>query len=96
LKKIATYKIDELEEGMMADSSFSSALIGMQLPGENAIVISQSFKYRKPAYPNNTFQIKGVVNKIHKKYSRIEVGVKIKSIESGQLIATGSYVVKIR
>ena len=138
---IATYKIDELEEGMSVEflrtlerediekfahltqdfhplhtsiayakengfedimahglllSSFSSALIGMQLPGKNAIVISQSFKYRKPAYPDNTFQIKGIVNKIQKKYSRIEVGIKIKAVESGQLIATGNYIVKIR
>lgn len=141
MKNIATYKIEDLEEGMSEEivktlerkdiekfailtqdfhplhtsveyaqgngfedimahglllSSFSSALIGMQLPGENAIVISQNFKYRKPAYPGNTFQIKGIINKIDKKYARIEVGIKIKTLESRQLIATGNYVVKIR
>lgn len=77
-------------------SSFSSALIGMKMPGENAIIISQSFKYRKPAYPGTILLIKGILEKIDIRSSLLEIKIKIKSKDKNQLIATGNYLVKVR
>lgn len=138
---IATYKLEELSEGMEAEiqrevtaldienfakltqdfhplhtsityanehgfpniiahglliSSFSSTIIGMKLPGENAIIISQNFKYSKPVFPGMKLSIKGFLEKINRRASWIDVKIKITSISDNQLIAYGNYKVKLR
>ncbi len=77
-------------------SSFSSTLIGMKLPGINAIIISQTFKYRKPAYPGVNLLIKGILEKIDPRTGVLEIKIKITAPDQKQLIATGKYLVKVR
>lgn len=76
-------------------ASFSSKLIGMKLPGERAIVMSQNFRYISPAYPEDDLLIKGVVKNINLEHSTVEVKIKI-SGQKKKLIASGKYLVKIR
>ena len=67
---------DILAHGLLI-SSYSSALIGMRLPGENAIVASQSFTYRSPAFPNDRLDIIGTVSMVEKRFSLIDVEIEI-------------------
>lgn len=76
-------------------SSFSSALIGMEIPGENAIVLSQSFNYKRPAYIGDTLKIKGIVSSIDKRFSTINVKIKI-SNQDMKIVAKGDYLVQVR
>ena len=85
---------DIMAHGLLI-SSFSSALIGMKIPGENAIIISQAFKYRQPAFPGDVLTIKGTVKEKELRFNNIAVKIRITN-QSNKLIATGEYVVKIR
>lgn len=86
---------DIIAHGLLL-SSFSSSIIGMQLPGENAIIIAQSFSYKKPVYPGTQLLIKGILNKIDTRFSLLEIKIKITSTNNIQVFATGRYSVKIR
>ena len=85
---------DIIAHGLLI-SSYSSTLIGMQLPGENALVLSQSFKYGKPAYPGDTLTYVGRVINIDNRFNTIEVKIIIKN-QFLQKIGIGIYNVKIR
>ena len=84
---------DVIAHGLLL-SSFSSALIGMKLPGKNTIIMKQSFDYLIPVFPNEELIITGVVEKINLRFSFVEVNVKIFSKE--ELKAKGSFMTKIR
>ena len=86
---------DIIAHGLLL-ASFSSSIIGMELPGENAIIIAQSFVYKKPVYPGTQLLIKGVLNKIDTRFSLLEIKIKITSIDNIQVFATGKYSVKVR
>lgn len=77
-------------------SSFSSKIIGMKLPGENAMVISQKFKYKNPVYPGTNLLINAVLDKIDLRFSILEISVKITSIDKKQIFSFGKYFVKVR
>ena len=85
---------DIIAHGLLI-SSFSSTIIGMQLPGENALVLSQSFKFGKPVYPGDTLQYKGVVKDMDDRFNTIEVKILVKNQE-GKKVGSGIYQVKIR
>lgn len=86
---------DVIAHGLLL-SSFSSTIIGMKLPGENAIIISQMFTYKKPVYPGTKLLIKGVIEKIDTRFSLLEIKIIITSIDNSQVFATGKYSVKVR
>lgn len=86
---------DIIAHGLLL-SSLSSSIIGMKLPGENAIIISQSFVYKKPVYPGTQLLIKGVLNKIDTRFSLLEIKIKITSSDNIRVFATGKYSVKVR
>ena len=86
---------DIIAHGLLL-ASFSSSIIGMELPGENAIILSQSFVYKKPVYPGTQLLIKGIINKIDARFSLLEIKIKISSIDNIQVFATGKYLVKVR
>ena len=86
---------DIIAHGLLL-SSFSSAIIGMKLPGENAIIMSQTFTYKNPVYPGTQLLIKGVLDKIDTRFSLLEIKIKITSIDNSQVFATGKYSVKVR
>ena len=77
-------------------SSYTSYVIGMKLPGERAIIMSQSFRYRKPAYPGNTFLIKASLSAIDLRFSHVEILIRITAKNDNRLIASGKYLVKVR
>jgi len=86
---------DIIAHGLLL-SSFSSAIIGMKLPGENAIIMSQTFIYKNPVYPGTQLLIKGVLDKIDTRFSLLEIKIKITSIDNSQVFATGKYSLKVR
>lgn len=77
-------------------SSYSSGIVGLSLPGENAIIISQEFKYRNPLYPDNQIVVVGKIVELDERFKTIKVDIKIRVMESSKLIATGQYKVKLR
>ena len=42
-------------------ASFFSKLVGMHIPGKNALYFSQSLNFRAPCFVNDTVTVKGVV-----------------------------------
>ena len=86
---------DIIAHGLLL-SSFSSGIIGMKLPGENAIIMSQTFTYKNPVYPGTQLLIKGVLDKRDTRFSLLEIKIKITSIDNSQVFATGKYSVKVR
>ena len=85
---------DVIAHGLLI-SSFSSTLIGMELPGENTIITSQSFKYRNPAFPGDKLTISGEIVALEPRFHTIEVKVKIHN-QYKKLISSGLYKIKIR
>ena len=77
-------------------SSFSSNIIGMKLPGEKALIISQTFKYKKPVYPDTHLLIKAVLEKIDFRFSILDISVKIMSTDQKQIYSEGKFCVKVR
>lgn len=55
----------------MISSSFFSALFGTKLPGEGCVYVSQSLKFRKPVYIDDTVVATVVVNSIDKEKRRV-------------------------
>ena len=67
----------------------------MRLPGENAIIMAQNFKYRNPAYPGDILTISGELCALDPRFSTMDVKVKIKN-QDNLLISSGFYDVKVR
>ncbi len=84
---------DIIAHGLLL-SSFSSALVGMKLPGKRTIIMRQTFDYLAPVYPNDLLIITGTVSKVDIRFSIIEMVITIKS--NGILMSKGSYTIKIR
>lgn len=55
----------------MISSSFFSALFGTKLPGEGCVYVSQSLKFRKPVYIDDTVVATVVVNEVDTKRRRV-------------------------
>jgi acyl dehydratase len=82
-----------IAHGMLV-TSYSSALIGMRLPGQNTIVIKEVFDYLHPVYPEDLILISGVVESIEMRFKTVNIGVTIKV--KNQIVAKGMYLAKIR
>ena len=72
-------------------SSLSSSLIGMKLPGENSLVASQNFHFRKPVYPGDELEITGEIIEKDERFQAVQIKIKIKKVISNELVATGKY-----
>lgn len=55
----------------MISSGFFSALFGTQLPGEGCVYVSQSLKFRKPVYIDDTVVATIMVERIEKEKRRV-------------------------
>ncbi len=55
----------------MISSSFFSALFGTKLPGEGCVYVSQSLKFRKPVYIDDTVTATVVIERIEKDKRRV-------------------------
>lgn len=76
-------------------TSYSSTLIGMKLPGKNALVLSQTFNYSKPTYPGDELTIIGTIKSLDKRFKTILVSVVIQNQEKIK-IANGKWQVLLR
>ena len=87
-------------EGVIAHgaliSSYCSGIIGLYLPGENAIIVSQEFKFRKPLYPGEDIVVRGEIKEKEDRFKTITVAVKVRKKSDQSLVASGSYKVKLR
>ncbi len=82
-----------IAHGMLV-SSFSSALIGMLLPGKNMILLSQKFDYLTPVYPDTTINIIGVINRKIDVLKVVFIDVSIKLI-TGEIVSKGEVKIKM-
>jgi len=55
----------------MISSSFFSALFGTKLPGEGCVYVSQSLKFRKPVYIDDTVVATVMIERIEKEKRRV-------------------------
>jgi acyl dehydratase len=85
---------DILAHGMLV-SSFASTLVGMHLPGRNALLLSQSFAYKKPVHPDSTITIRGVVRTKNDAFRIIVIDVSVMD-HSGEMVAQGEIKVQMR
>ena len=85
---------DIIAHGLLI-SSYSSALIGMQLPGRKALIISSQFEYKQPCYAEDCLSIVGTVTELDDRFSRMIAKVEIKN-QKDKLVALGHYGVIIR
>ena len=85
---------DVIAHGLLV-SSYSSALIGMQLPGRKALIVSSQFEYKQPCYPGDSLSIVCTVSELDDRFSRMIVKVETKN-QKNKLVALGHYGVIIR
>ena len=74
--------------GMMTSSLFSG-IMGTDLPGEGSIYLSQSIKFRSPAYLNDTLVATVRVTKLKPGSKIIIMDTTIHNTETNKLIADG-------
>ena len=93
------YAIDNGFEGPIAHgfllTSFLSYSVGMKIPGEKAIILSQSSNYLKPAYIGEILNITCKITHLDKRFSTITLSYKITNKKSVTLV-NGEIKVKIR
>lgn len=94
---VAFAKENELENiiahGMLL-SSFASALVGMQLPGKNMILLSQSFEYLKPVYVNSRVKVTGTIKRKVDPLKVVQVSIIIRSTLD-DIVAKGDMNIKL-
>ena len=71
-----------------------SRLVGMQLPGKRALLVSESLEFKKPAHCGQKVRVEGVVVRKSVSTQMVELGFKI-TVE-GVLIAVGEARVIVR
>jgi 3-hydroxybutyryl-CoA dehydratase len=76
-------------------ASYFSAIVGVYLPGDTAILMQSENKFHNPAYPNTTLLISGKVTSIHLGLECVEISLKAFN-EIQQRIASGKWLVKVR
>jgi acyl dehydratase len=75
--------------------SFLSYAIGMELPGENALILSQESKFIQPVYIDNELIYNCEVIKIEKRFSIIDLNYTISKL-NGVKVVSGSVKIKVR
>jgi len=85
---------DVLAHGALI-TSFSSRLIGMELPGLRSIVLSQDSKYLKPTYPGDELTFSGVVSKVRKSLSVVIVTITVVN-QDDEEVGLIEFTVKVR
>lgn len=85
---------DVIAHGLLI-SSLSSRLIGMQLPGDAAIVGSQSFDYILPVPADMWLTFIGRVSVKDERFSKMDVAIRVQN-DAGERVAKGKYLVFFR
>tara|TARA_R110001606_G_scaffold355312_1_gene506190 strand:- start:19043 stop:19468 length:426 start_codon:yes stop_codon:yes gene_type:complete len=76
-------------------SSYFSAIVGVYLPGDSALLLQMENKFHHPAYPDDLLNIEGIVKFVHPELECIEILFRATS-SNGKKIATGKWLVKVR
>ena len=63
---------DQVVYGMLT-ASFYSTLIGVHLPGKNAILHGVNTTFNEPVFVHDTLTIHGIVHHLHEPYKQIEI-----------------------
>lgn len=58
-------------------SSFLSTLVGVYLPGENALFLGADISFTKPVYVDDQLTVKGVVEEINDTFKQIKIKASI-------------------
>lgn len=69
-------------------ASFISKVVGMMLPGENALLHSISMQYRHPVYVGDTILIKGTLDFISEEQKAIVIVFEISNKLDNTVVAT--------
>lgn len=85
---------DIIAQGFLL-SSFISFVVGMKMPGLNALIVSQESKFLRPVYINREIFIECEITKIDTRFSLITIVYNIKDKEGTKLV-TGNVLVKVR
>jgi acyl dehydratase len=70
----------------MLTASFYSTLVGMHIPGENALLHGMDIHFTKPVFPGDTLTITGVVSDVNEVYGRIEIKARVTN-QDGTLVS---------
>lgn len=93
------YSIKSGFEGIIAQgfllTSFMSFIVGMELPGENALILSQESKFIKPVYIENEISIECEITNIDLRFSTFILTYNAFN-QNRQRVISGNVKVKIR
>ena len=67
---------DRVAHGFLI-GAYVSRLIGMHLPGESAVILSETLRFHEPVYPGRTLQVSGRVESVSEATSTIDVAVQV-------------------
>jgi 3-hydroxybutyryl-CoA dehydratase len=76
-------------------ASYFSAIVGVYLPGDTALLLQSENRFHSPAYSNARLLITGKIVAIHSVLECLEIAMKATN-EQGKRIASGKWLVKVR
>lgn len=66
--------------GMLV-ASFYSTLVGMWLPGKNALLQEISILFRRPVYVGNVLTVSGTISEVDDRFKRVQLQAEIRNEE---------------
>lgn len=73
--------------------AFVSQLIGMKLPGNNALLVKESLEFKKPAYAGDVVTVRGVVT--HKSDATSLIELEFTLVRGDETLAVGNALVRV-
>ena len=73
--------------------SLISRLIGMNLPGENSILVSINMKFHAPVYANEGVQITGVIDQISSSTQAVVISLNVYNLSRNLLASQGKAII---
>ena len=83
-----------IAQGFLA-AAFLSYVVGMKLPGENALILSQDCKFLKPIYVDQEITYVCEIRKIDRRFSMLDLGYDV-LLPNAQKAISGNVKIKIR
>ncbi len=85
---------ERVAHGMIGGCLFSK-LVGVYLPGEYCLYLSQTLQFKKPIFLGTTVEVSGKVTQKVEAFKTIEIETSIKNIETGERMVEGKALVKL-
>lgn len=70
----------------MLTASFYSTLVGMYIPGDNALLLGLNIQFTNPVYPGDALTITGEVSDVNETFRRIEIKARVTN-QNGTLVS---------